>query len=293
MYTVDEILDMNFQTITLHMKGTKRLLKSETSCTLYQSEAGMTTWMKFLKRGQGSGERYHFSIYHVERLACSSSLFLETTNFQFITDPEDEPPRDYVVSLNEDFHLNGIVAELALSDIFSQGPPFDISILRGNEARHFTLKDDTTTSRTAAVAPAVVPPTYTTIDGLSYVECGSPSTITPEGNDPTVETFNINTQTALFTLDLSLDYEVVTLYTVVIQVEDNVKTPPSTGTITVKEPSQLRLVSPLSTGTITVKISISSINWNHHILCWYLLNQLEPSQLRLVSPPSTGIITIK
>lgn len=53
MYTVDEILDMNFQTITLHMKGTKRLLKSETSCTLYQSEAGMTTWMKFLKRGHG------------------------------------------------------------------------------------------------------------------------------------------------------------------------------------------------------------------------------------------------
>ncbi|XP_052065558.1 uncharacterized protein LOC127705275 [Mytilus californianus] len=181
-----------------------------------------------------SGERYHFSIYHVERLACSSSLFIETTNFQFITDPEDEPPRDYVVSLNEDFHLNGIVAELALSDIFSQGPPFDISILRGNEARHFTLKDDTTTSRTAAVAPAVVPPTYTTIDGLSYVECGSPSTITPEGNDPTVETFNINTQTALFILDLSLDYEVVTLFTVVIQVEDNVKTPPSTGTITAK-----------------------------------------------------------
>ncbi|CAC5384696.1 unnamed protein product [Mytilus coruscus] len=151
MYTVDEILDINFQTITLHMKGTKRLLKSETSCTLYQRE------------------RYHFSIYHVERLACSSSLFIETTNFQFITDPEDEPPRDYVVSLDEDFHLNGIVAELALSDIFSQGPPFDISILRGNEARHFTVKDDTTTSRTAAVAPAVVPPTYTTIDGLSYV----------------------------------------------------------------------------------------------------------------------------
>lgn len=76
-------------------------------------------------------------------------------------------------------------------------------------------------------------------------ECGSPSTITPEGNDPTVETFNINTQTALFTLDLSLDYEVVTLYTVVIQVEDNVKTPPSTG-------------------TITVKVGIYSINWNHH-----------------------------
>jgi syndecan 4 len=39
----------------------------------------------------------------------------------------------------------------------------------GNEARHFTLKDDTTAARTAATAPAVVPPTYTTIDGLSFV----------------------------------------------------------------------------------------------------------------------------
>lgn len=39
----------------------------------------------------------------------------------------------------------------------------------GNEARHFTLKDDTTANRNAATAPAVVPPTYTTIDGLSFV----------------------------------------------------------------------------------------------------------------------------
>lgn len=39
----------------------------------------------------------------------------------------------------------------------------------GNEARHFTLKDDTTPNRNAATAPAVVPPTYTTIDGLSFV----------------------------------------------------------------------------------------------------------------------------
>jgi hypothetical protein len=76
-------------------------------------------------------ERYHFTIFHVERLACASSLFIETTNFQFITNPLDEPPRDYIISLDEDFHQNGIVAEVALSDIFSQGPPFDLSILRG------------------------------------------------------------------------------------------------------------------------------------------------------------------
>jgi hypothetical protein len=58
------------------------------------------------------GEVISFTIFHVERLA-------------------DEPPQDYIISLDEDFHQNGIVAELALSDIFSQGPPFDLSILRG------------------------------------------------------------------------------------------------------------------------------------------------------------------
>ena len=41
--------------------------------------------------------------------------------------------------------------------------------ISGNEARHFTLRDDTAAARTAAIAPAVVPPTYTTIDGLSFV----------------------------------------------------------------------------------------------------------------------------
>lgn len=77
------------------------------------------------------GERYHFSIFHVERLPCASSLYIQTENFQFIVNPTEEPPRDYIVTVKEDFHQNGIVAEVVLGDIFSVGPPFTVTILRG------------------------------------------------------------------------------------------------------------------------------------------------------------------
>lgn len=46
-------------------------------------------------------------------------------------DPAEEPPRDYIVTVTEDLHQNGIVAEVVLSDIFSVGPPFTVTILRG------------------------------------------------------------------------------------------------------------------------------------------------------------------
>uniref|UniRef100_K1P9Z2 Thrombospondin-4 n=1 Tax=Magallana gigas TaxID=29159 RepID=K1P9Z2_MAGGI len=180
------------------------------------------------------GERYHFSIFHVERLHCASSLYIQTENFQFIVDPAEEPPRDYIVTATEDLHQNGIVAEVVLADIFSVGPPFTVTILRGNEARHFTLKDKTTANENAAVAPPTVPPTYTTINGHSFVACATPSTITPEGYDGTTETFTVNTGVVLLTLDSSLDYEVKTSYSVVMETVDTGKTPPTTGTITVK-----------------------------------------------------------
>lgn len=67
----------------------------------------------------------------MERLHCASSLYIHTENFQFIVDPAEEPPRDYIVTATEDLHQNGIVAEVVLADIFSVGPPFTVTILRG------------------------------------------------------------------------------------------------------------------------------------------------------------------
>lgn len=67
----------------------------------------------------------------MERLHCASSLYIQTENFQFIVDPAEEPPRDYIITATEDLHQNGIVAEVVLADIFSVGPPFTVTILRG------------------------------------------------------------------------------------------------------------------------------------------------------------------
>lgn len=67
-----------------------------------------------------------------------------------------------------------------------------------------------------------------------FAECATPSTITPEGHDPSVEVFTVNTEIALLTLDTSLDYEVNQLYTVTLQVVDTLRSPAATGTITVK-----------------------------------------------------------
>lgn len=64
--------------------------------------------------------------------------------------------------------------------------------------------------------------------------CATPSTITPEGYDGTTETFTVNMGVVLLTLDSSLDYEVKTSYSVVMETVDTGKTPPTTGTITVK-----------------------------------------------------------
>ncbi|XP_021356440.1 uncharacterized protein LOC110452321 isoform X2 [Mizuhopecten yessoensis] len=188
------------------------------------------------------GERYHFAVFHVERLQCASSLFIQTEDFDFIVNPEDEPPRDYVISFDEDYHVNGIIQELVLSDVFSSGPPFTVDIIRGNEARHFTMLDNTAGNQAAAVAPPVVTPTFTTVNGIQFVECSSPSSVTPEGHDTAVETFTITTEIGLFTLASAFDYEANNTYTVVIQVTDPGRTPPD--------------------GIVTVKVKVNDVNDN-------------------------------
>ncbi|OWF49028.1 Thrombospondin-4 [Mizuhopecten yessoensis] len=180
------------------------------------------------------GERYHMSIFHAERITCSSGLYIQTENIQFLTDPLKEFPPDYVINPLEDFHVNGTLQELYLADIFSVGPPFNVTIIQGNEARHFTILDNTAGNNLAAAPPTVVTQNYTTVDSLSYVECPDPSPVTPQGNDTSIETFIVNTDVALFTLALPFDYEVSSSYNVVMEIVDPGKNPPSNGTITIK-----------------------------------------------------------
>lgn len=76
-------------------------------------------------------ERYHFTIFHVERKGCGSQMLIDATNFDFILDSLEEPPRDYIVYIDEDFHVDGIIETIFLADSFSAGPPFQVNILRG------------------------------------------------------------------------------------------------------------------------------------------------------------------
>lgn len=67
----------------------------------------------------------------MEREGCGSEIFIDATSFYFILGELEEPPRDYIVYIDEDFYVDGIIETIFLSDSFSAGPPFHVNILRG------------------------------------------------------------------------------------------------------------------------------------------------------------------
>lgn len=57
---------------------------------------------------------------------------METQSIDFVQKEEgDAPPTDYFITLSEDIHVDGIVAELALGDIFTVSTKFEVEILNG------------------------------------------------------------------------------------------------------------------------------------------------------------------
>ena len=58
-------------------------------------------------------------------------MHIDATNFDFILSALEEPPRDYIVYIDEDFYVDGIIETIFLADTFSAGPPFDVNILQG------------------------------------------------------------------------------------------------------------------------------------------------------------------
>ena len=69
---------------------------------------------------------------------------------------------------------------------------------------------------------------------FSSTECDAPATVTPEGNDTSVDSFWIDGISMLAVLDLEVDYEVETFYVMVIEVVDFLRTPVLTGQATLK-----------------------------------------------------------
>ena len=54
----------------------------------------------------------------------------------------DDPPTDYFVDVDEDYHIDGILETITLSDYFSTGP-YDLSLWKGkNEFQYFISFDN-------------------------------------------------------------------------------------------------------------------------------------------------------
>ncbi|KAI8516137.1 hypothetical protein Bbelb_069500, partial [Branchiostoma belcheri] len=197
------------------------------------------------------GETYHFVLFVAEREQCVSSFFLEisgtTFSSQVIGSSADSGsrrrrsadvsgyPLDYEVTVREDLHVNGTVQTVVVTDIFSTGPFYNVSILKGNEARHFTIKEDTPANRLAAIPPSPAPLSWMTLEGLSFVTCDDETpTPAPDPNIPGTESFEVTTTTVLLSIDTEVDYEVAQEYTLILQVQDDGASPPRTGTVAIK-----------------------------------------------------------
>ncbi|CAH1799045.1 unnamed protein product [Owenia fusiformis] len=193
------------------------------------------------------GVTYRLDIFHVERYRCKSQLLLEVSGLDVVTDPLAPPGSDYIFNIKEDLHVKGIIGNIGLTDIFSYGPTYDVTIERGNEARHFTIKDDTLANRNDAVAPPVQPPVYTNISGIEpFVECSTVPVKVPELNITTSELFNIKTRDGLLTLKTNVDYEVEQFYVLILKVKDKGK--------------------PRLNGQIVILIQVEDVNDNCPIL---------------------------
>ncbi|XP_022099461.1 uncharacterized protein LOC110984001 isoform X2 [Acanthaster planci] len=181
------------------------------------------------------GESYHFDLFHTERNPCSSEFFLEVQGIKFLPLNPDNPPVDYAVTVDEDLHLSAILESVWVADAFSAGPNFQVTITSGNEARHFTLKNNTKENVADGEAPTAGPPSFSdTVNGTDFITCDSESEKVPERNETAEQTFNVNTDKALITLATELDYEVASWYFLKISVVDLNASPPHEGMLTVE-----------------------------------------------------------
>ena len=68
----------------------------------------------------------------MERMACSSELLIQLEDVYLTVNSGDVPPFHYKFSVDEDYHLNGIIGEFSLWDVFRVGPTFQVELQTGN-----------------------------------------------------------------------------------------------------------------------------------------------------------------
>ncbi|XP_071850679.1 uncharacterized protein [Apostichopus japonicus] len=182
------------------------------------------------------GDSYRFDVFHTEREPCSSEFLFEIQGTEFISsnDPET-PPVDYSVHISEGLHIHGVIETVWIADAFSTGPTYNVTITSGNEARHFTIKNDTTANRDAGQAATTEEPSPThNINGTDFIICETDTPLIYETVTPGTEEFSVNTDTVLVTLDSEVDYEVNAVYLLKLAVVDSNASPPMSGVLTVQ-----------------------------------------------------------
>ncbi|XP_072046269.1 uncharacterized protein [Amphiura filiformis] len=178
------------------------------------------------------GDPYALTYSTRNREPCSSEFFFQIQGTAFMS---LSLAPDYTARISEGFHLDGIVETIWVADAFSTGPTYNVSIIDGNEARHFTLKNYTAENINDGDAPTTdSPPTLHTINGTDFYMCDSPSVLVPEPDEGGIQEFDVNTDKTLITVATNLDYEVATLYLLKVVVVDTGASPPQTGSIIVQ-----------------------------------------------------------
>ncbi|XP_071956895.1 uncharacterized protein [Antedon mediterranea] len=181
------------------------------------------------------GGTYRFDMFLTEREPCISKFYFEMQGVSFLDLEVDEPPADYAITIDEDLYVDGIIETIWVADAFSTGPNYNVTIVSGNEGRHFTIKNDTTDNINAGNPPtAATPPETETINGTTFYICTESTIGDPEPNIGGSQEFDIGTDKALITIATTIDYEQVSEYLLIIEVIDDNASPPTVGSITVK-----------------------------------------------------------
>ncbi|KAJ8049747.1 Thrombospondin-4 [Holothuria leucospilota] len=199
-------------------------------CSITRSLPSETVYANFYL-----GDSYRFDVFHTEREPCSSEYLFEIQGTEFVSENSDTPPVDYSVHISEGLNIDGVIETVWVADAFSTGPSFNVTIISGNEARHFTVKNDTAENRNAGVVPTTDAPTPThSINGTDFIICDFNPELVPDTVTPGSEEFSANTDTVLITLRTEVDYEVETVYLLRLSVVDDNASPPQSGELTVQ-----------------------------------------------------------
>ncbi|XP_071497188.1 uncharacterized protein [Diadema antillarum] len=178
------------------------------------------------------GEKYRLDIFHTERQSCASDFLLELRGFSLLGD--DDRADVYNVVVSEDLSVNSSLATITVGDVFSTST-LSVSIISGNEARHFTFENSTGPTVGAGNFTGIAQdgPTYE-VNGIVFSTCPTDPVLNQEPNVTGIQEFIITSVFADLVLDVAVDYEVATEYFLVIFVEDDFQVPTRTGSIKIQ-----------------------------------------------------------